>query len=164
MLAIRRSPMTSSILVALRIKAPPQHVFDVFTRDIALWWKPNGLFQFTPRSPGTLAFEERLGGRLTETLPNGKVFEIGRITAWSPPAHLAFTWRQATFAEDQMTHVDVRFEPAGEETRVTVKHRGWDTVPADHVAKHHFPETIFLQRHAEWWRDLLASLGTRSAM
>jgi uncharacterized protein YndB with AHSA1/START domain len=154
----------SSVLVSLRIKAPPGRVFDVFTREIAAWWKPNDLFRFTPRSPGALAFEPGQdgrfpGGRFTETLANGNVFEIGRITAWTPGEHLAFTWRQATFAPDQTTYVDVRFEPVGGETRVTVQHSGWDSVPADHVAKHSFPETIFLQRHGEWWRALLGSLG-----
>ena len=156
----------SSILVALRIKAAPERVFHVFTREIASWWRPNGLFHFTPRSPGTLAFEEGVGGRFTETLANGKVFEIGRITAWAPPEHLAFTWRQATFAPDQVTYVDVRFEPVldlkgGEETRVTVEHRGWDSLPAEHVAKHRFPEAVFLQRHAEWWRALLSAAQMR---
>jgi uncharacterized protein YndB with AHSA1/START domain len=155
--------MASAVIVALRIKAPPARVFDVFTREIAAWWKPNGLFQFTPRSPGALAFEPGqdgrfFGGRFTETLADGEVFEIGRITAWAPPERLAFTWRQATFAPDQLTQVDVRFEAVGAETRVTVQHTGWDSVPADHVAKHRFPEAIFLQRHAEWWRSLLARL------
>jgi hypothetical protein len=35
-------------------------------------------------------------------------------------------------------------------------------VPADHVAKHTFPETIFLRRHGEWWRELLESLRARA--
>ncbi|MBL8552063.1 MAG: SRPBCC domain-containing protein [Hyphomonadaceae bacterium] len=154
--------MSSSVIVALRIKAAPQRVFDVFTREIAAWWKPNDLFQFTPRSPGVLAFEAGVGGRFTETLANGKVFEIGRITAWAPGEHLAFTWRQASFAPDQETHVDVRFERIGAETRVTVEHRGWDSVPREHVAKHGFPNEIFLQRHGEWWRALLALLRSAS--
>jgi uncharacterized protein YndB with AHSA1/START domain len=154
--------VSSAVIVALRIKAPPARVFDVFTREIGLWWRPNVLFQFTPRSPGTLAFEAGVGGRFTETLANGKVFEIGRITAWAPGEHLAFTWRQASFAPEQITYVDVRFEAVGEETRVTVEHRGWDSVPADHVAKHGFPEAIFLQRHGEWWRALLAALAKAS--
>ncbi len=153
--------MTSSVMVALRIAAPPQRVFDAFTQEIALWWTPNGVFAFTPRGPGRLAFEPGVGGRFTETLDNGHVFEIGRITAWSPPAHLAFSWRQATFAEGQMTHVDVRFEPVGDETRVTLEHRGWDTVPAEHVARHGFPDGVFLTRHGEWWRALLAALRGR---
>lgn len=154
--------MSSAILVALRIKAAPERVFDVFTREIAAWWKPNAMFQFTPRSPGVLAFEPGLGGRFTETLANGKVFEIGRITTWAPPTHLAFTWRLATFAEDQLTHVDVRFEPVGDETRVTVEHRGWETIPQEHVARHAFPDRLFLTRHGEYWRALLHSLAARS--
>lgn len=154
--------MSSAILVALRIKASPARVFEAFTSEVASWWKPNALFRFTPRSPGVLAFEPRLGGAFTETLANGKVFEIGRVTAWAPGEHLAFTWRQAAFAEGQETHVSVRFEPAGEETRVTVEHRGWDTVPADHVAKHSFPERVFLTRHGEYWRALLRELAARA--
>lgn len=150
--------MSSAVLVALRIGAPPQRVFDAFTQEIGAWWRPNSLFAFTPQAPGVLAFEPGVGGRFTETRPDGEVFEIGRIVAWSPPDHLAFTWRQATFAPAQITNVDVRFEPVGEETRVTVEHRGWDSVPAEHVARHGFPDTVFLQRHGEWWRTLLAAL------
>jgi uncharacterized protein YndB with AHSA1/START domain len=147
------------VLVALRIAAPPQRVFDAFTQEIAAWWRPNAIFAFTPRAPGKLAFEPGVGGRFTETRADGKVFEIGRVTDWSPPDRLAFTWRQATFAPDQSTHVEVRFEPVGAETRVTVEHRGWDTVPQSHVAKHGFPEAIFLKRHGEWWRSLLALMS-----
>ncbi len=151
--------MTSRVIVALKVRAAPERAFEVFTREIGLWWRPNRLFQFTPRSPGLLAFEGGEGGRFIETLPNGKVFEIGSITAWEPPARLAFGWRQATFTPDQHTEVEVRFEAVGDETRVTVEHRGWDTVPAEHVARHRFPDALFLRRHAEWWQSLLSSLG-----
>ena len=102
-----------------------------------------------------LTFEPGEGGRLIETRPGGKVFEIGKIRQWAPPAQLSFTWRQATFAADQETQVDVRFEPVGQETRVTVTHLGWDSVPAQHVARHGFPDAVFLQRHGQWWRNLL---------
>jgi hypothetical protein len=33
---------------------------------------------------------------------------------------------------------------------VTVEHNGRDRVQAAHVARHGFPETVFLTRHAEW--------------
>ena len=155
--------MTSRVVVALRVKATPERAFDVFTREIGLWWRPNPLFQFTPRSSGVLAFEPEVGGRFTETREGGKVFEIGRITVWEPPSRLAFGWRQAAFTPDQHTEVEVRFEPVGEETRVTVEHRGWDTVPAEHVARHGFSDQLFLRRHAEWWQTLLSSLGKRLA-
>ena len=158
--------MTSRVVVALRVKTSAARAFDVFTREIDAWWRPNGLFQFTPRSPGVLALEapgaDGQGGRFTETLKNGKVFEIGKIKVWVPGERLVFGWRQATFAPGQDTEVEVRFESLGEETRVTVEHRGWDSVPAEHVAKHSFPEAIFLRRHAEWWRDLLEAMRARA--
>jgi len=151
--------VASRILVALRVNAEPLRAFQVFTQDIGLWWRPNALFAFTPRDPGVLAFEGGEGGRLITTLAGGKVFEIGRIRVWSPPERLVFSWRQATFAPDQVTEVEVRFEGVGDQTRVTVEHRGWDTVPTAHVARHNFPDAIFLRRHGDWWRVLLGALN-----
>jgi uncharacterized protein YndB with AHSA1/START domain len=151
--------VSSRILVALRIAAPPETVFDAFTDDIALWWRPNSLFSFTPRSPGVMAFED---GRLVERLPTGKVFEVGQVRAWERGSRLVFGWRQAAFTPEMDTEVEVRFEAVEEGTRVTVEHRGWDSVPAPHVARHGFPDSLFLQRHGEWWRSLLAGLAGRA--
>jgi len=151
----------SRVLVALRVKATPERAWGAFVGDIGSWWRANPLFAFTPRDPGVLAFEPGEGGRLIETLASGKVFEIGRIRAWEPPRRLVFGWRQATFAPDQDTEVEVRFETVGEETRVTVEHTGWDSVPAAHVARHGFANQLFLTRHGEWWQALLASYKHR---
>jgi uncharacterized protein YndB with AHSA1/START domain len=149
----------SKVLVALRVRSTPARAFAAFTEEIGAWWKPNLLFATTPRAPGRLAFEPGPGGRLVETLANGKVFEIGRITAWEPPRRLVFTWRQASFPPDFHTEVEVAFEPLGEETRVSVEHRGFHRVPADSAARHGFPDQALLMRLSEWWRDQLARLA-----
>jgi uncharacterized protein YndB with AHSA1/START domain len=154
--------MPSRVLVALRVAATPDRAFDVFTREIGLWWRPNRLFQFTSRGTGVLAFEGGADGRLIETFTDGNVFEIGRVLVWQPPQRLAFSWRQASFRADQGTEVHVSFEAVGEETRVTVEHVGWDSVPQEHVARHTFPNDVFLLRHAEWWQSLLSSFGERA--
>ncbi len=152
--------MSARILVALRIKAAPARVFDAFVGEIGAWWRPNPLFSFTPRSPGVLAFEgQGEGARLIERLASGKAFEIGRVRIWTPGERLVFGWRQAAFAAGMDTEVEVRFEPVGEETRVTVEHRGWETVPAEHVARHGFPDQLFLLRHGQWWTGLLEGLA-----
>lgn len=150
--------MTSKVFVALRVKTSPARAFAAFVDEIGAWWRPNALFQTTPRAPGRLAFEPGEGGRLTETLANGKVFEIGKIRVWEPPSRLVFSWRQANFPFDLHTEVEVRFEAVGEETRVSVEHRGFDQVPADSVARHGFPDEHLLMRLAEWWQALLGSL------
>lgn len=151
--------MSSGIVVALRVAATPARAFAAFTDEIEAWWRPNELFAFTPRGSGKLKFSGGLGGRLTESLQTGEVFEIGEITAWEPGVRVAFSWRQASFTGDQVTHVEVRFEPVGSETRVTVEHHGWDTVPQQHVARHGFPNAVFMRRHGEWWQALLSSLA-----
>ena len=153
--------MTSRVFVALRVPADPARAFDAFTREIASWWQPNGLFQITPQGDGELAFEPRVGGRLLTRLANGETFEIGRISAWEPGRRLVFSWRQATFPAEQSTEVEVRFEPVGEQTRVSIEHRAWDTIPQRHVARHGFPEHITLQRVADWWRASLRALRER---
>jgi uncharacterized protein YndB with AHSA1/START domain len=149
----------SAVIVSLRVSATPEDCFDTFTEDIGLWWQPHGLFEITPRGDGTLAFENR--ERLVTCLPSGKVFEIGRVTVWERPTRLAFTWRQATFAPDQVTSVEVNFEPAGIDTKVTVTHRGWDSVPQDSAARHGLPLASTQMRLAELWRAGLAALSDR---
>jgi uncharacterized protein YndB with AHSA1/START domain len=154
--------MTSRVLVSLRITAPPARVFEAFTDEIGEWWRPNRLFSFTTGRTGRLAFEPGPGGRFTETFDDGEVFEIGRVRAWEPPERLVFSWREASFSDDQETEVHVRFEPVGDQTRVSVEHLGWDTLPQEHAARHGFPLLPFQQRLAEWWQALLESLGTAS--
>src|SRR5262245_65966828 len=111
--------------------AAPERAVPAFVEEIGAWWRPITLFQTTPRAPGRLAFEPGEGGRLTETLANGKVFEIGRILIWEPPERFVFSWRQANFPLDLKTEVEVRFEAVGDETRVSVEHRGLHRVPAE---------------------------------
>lgn len=149
----------SAVIVSLRVKATPAEAFDIFTHEIAAWWRPSALFQITPRGDGVLSFDNQ--ERLITTLPNGKVFEIGRVSAWTPGERLAFSWRQASFAPEQLTRVEVTFEPVGGETRVTVTHRGWDEIPQDHVARHGFPLAATQMRLAEHWRAQLAALAAR---
>ena len=62
-----------------------------------------------------------------------------------------------SFAPGQLIDVEVRFELVGDGMRITIEHRGWNTVPPEHVARHGFPNDIFLRRHAEWWQMLLSS-------
>ena len=154
--------MTSRVLVALRIAAPPSRVFEAFTAEIGAWWRPNALFQTGRHPDGKLSIEPGLDGRLLETHADGDVDEIGRIRAWEPPVRLVLTWRPISFAADQETEVHVRFEPVDGVTRVVVEHFGWDGIPQEHAARHGFPLVTFQQRLAEWWRDLLDALGERS--
>jgi hypothetical protein len=152
----------SKVVVSIRVPCSPIQAFEVFTEEIGDWWVHSALFRHTPRDPGALAFEppdaSGQGGRLIERLANGKTFEIGPVRTWSPGKHLVVGWRHATFGPDHATEVEVRFEPVGKETRVTVEHRGWDSVPQEHVDRHGFPLTMTNQRQGEQWRAGLVQL------
>src|SRR6185503_19994867 len=86
---------------------------------------------------------------------------IGRVSAWEPGRRLVLSWSQATFSPEQSTEVEVLLEPVGDETRVSIEHRAWDTIPQRHAARHGFPEHITLQRVADWWRASLRTLRAR---
>jgi hypothetical protein len=154
--------MTAAVIVSIRVGATPLRAFEAFTAEIGSWWRQNPLFALTPRGDGELRFESGEGGRLVAMLANGREFEVGRIIIWKPGERLALTWHQATFAPGQSTELDVRFEAVGDETRVTVEHRGWDEIPRDHVARHGFELMLFQRRLADHWRVLLAALAAQA--
>jgi hypothetical protein len=159
--------MTSRVVVSIRVPCSPIQAFEIFTQDIGDWWTDSPFFRFTPRSPGALAFEppdaRGENGRLIERLPNGKTFEVGPVRAWQPGERLVVGWRQASFGPDHATEVEVRFEAVGTETRISVEHRGWDSVPQEHVARHGFPLQLTNQRQGEQWRAGLQRLKARAA-
>lgn len=154
--------MTASrVLVARRLPVGADEAFRAFTERIGQWWRPHGLFQFTPGRSGSMSLEPGPGGRLVETYPDGDRFVVGRVLAWEPPHRLVMSWRHANFADEETTELHVRFEDVAEApgtSRVTVEHFGWDTIPADHAARHGFPLASFQLRWAEWWQSLLAAI------
>ena len=92
-----------------------------------------------------------------------KLHVIGAITAWEPPAHVAFTWRGINFKDaDADTFVDVWFEGAAGGTRVTVQHRGFAALRDDHPVRHGKPAVEFLGELGRWWGALVTSLRERA--
>ncbi|PKP86709.1 MAG: ATPase [Alphaproteobacteria bacterium HGW-Alphaproteobacteria-17] len=154
--------MSAAVIVALRVAATPQAAFTAFTRDIGIWWQSHPLFQLSRRGDGTLRFDPAgPDGRLVTRFDDGREWEIGSVRRWLPGERLAFGWRLPSFRGDQATEVEVRFEAIGAETRVTVEHRGWDSIPQKHVARHGFELMLFQRRLAEHWRGLLKAMAAR---
>jgi hypothetical protein len=141
----------------------PTAAFELFTRDVDRWWQRGPRYRFRSDKTGRICFEPGEGGRLVEIYGEADAFEIGRILIWRPGEHLAFEWRLPNFAPDQVTHVDIVFTPVPGGTRLTLEHRGWDSLPADHPARHGMPDRTFLMLRARWWDDQFQSLKRLSA-
>lgn len=153
-------------VVTISVAVPPADAFDVFTNETDLWWRRGPKYRIAGRSPGSLQFEPRAGGRLFETVegPSGKrLFEIGTITVWDPPARLVFEWRGINFAPGERTEVEVLFEPTETGTRVRLTHRGWSSLRPGHPARHGLEGPAFTRMIGMWWTELLRSFEEQAA-
>ena len=112
------------IVVEVAVPCPPGRAFDYFATDIGRWW-PLATHSLGRDQAATVRFEPRVGGRLIETLRDGRERVWGTVTAWVPGRQLAFTWhldREPSTAQ----LVDVQFGRQGTHTRVTLTHGGWE--------------------------------------
>jgi uncharacterized protein YndB with AHSA1/START domain len=150
--------------VSLRIAAPRDLAFAVFTDEIDAWWRHGKRYRLGEAS--VMRLEPGVGGRLVETVKRKsgeREYEMGRITAWEPPARLVIEWRAVNFgASDPSTEVEIQFERAighsGEGTLVTLEHRGWSRIRADHPVRHGEEARAFIARMGQWWGDLGTAL------
>jgi hypothetical protein len=81
------------------VAVAPDVAFEVFPHEIDLWWRTGVRFRIAGKRRGQLALEPRLGGRLFETFEvatGSHTFDVGRVTAWDPPAGLDLEWRAST--------------------------------------------------------------------
>jgi uncharacterized protein YndB with AHSA1/START domain len=149
------------------VSVPPDVAFRVFTEEIDLWWKRGPRFRFSGKTPGVLHFEPGLGGRLFEAIGQGaraRVQEAGRIKLWEPPARLVFEWRNANFAPDEATEVEVTFEASPGGTYVTVEHRGWSALRPDHPARHGQDGAEYSRALGLWWGELMTGFREQAAL
>lgn len=140
------------------VAVPPEVAFEVFTREIDLWWRRGPRFRRFRGDRALIAIEPHEGGRVFEAAGDGTPAEdVGRVLAWQPPRRLVFEWRGANFAPHECTEVEVLFEPSATGTLVTVTHRGWSALRPDHPVRHGQDAPSFIADMGRWWGALLAS-------
>ena len=137
----------------------PPTAFRVFTDEISSWWKPTTQMQFHATRQGVLHFETEPERRLVEIYPDGEhdALVIGRVLAWEPGSRLVFEWRDVDFAPGESTEVEVRFDRIGAGTRVSVEHRGWEELEADHPALHGLENPALRAMLGQRWADQLVA-------
>lgn len=147
--------------VSVLVRVAQDEAFRVFTEEIDQWWRRGFKYRVAGKRRGIIHLEPRVGGRLFESFEVGsetKIFQTGTITAWEPPARLAFQWRAVNFGPDESTDVEVVFEGSQNGTLVTVTHRGWSKIRPDHPARHGQEAVAFIRMMGLWWGDLMTSL------
>lgn len=148
------------------VSVPPDVAFEVFTKEIDLWWKQGPRYRIGGKRRGQLVFEPGVGGRLFETfdLPRGpETFVVGRVTAWEPPHRLELEWRGVNYAPAEKTLVSVAFAPSPSGTLVTVRHSGFAALPEGHPVRHGLAAAPFARMIGLWWGELLTALREHAA-
>lgn len=146
-----------SARVTTFVNVSPLDAFEVFTDEIDRWWRRGPRFRMAGTATSELCFERDAKGRkLIERWP-GQQRELGRVLVWEPGQRLVFEWRNANFAPDECTEVEVRFEASGAGTRVTLEHRGWETIRPDHPARHGEQGRAFSAMIGNHWAELLTA-------
>ena len=113
------------------VPLPPKEAFRVFTADLNLWWPvdSHSLSANTGDMPRKVELEPRDGGRITETLADGRRADWATITDWRPGEAFALDWYVGR-DPSEATQVRVRFEAEGPGTRVILIHDGFDRLGA----------------------------------
>lgn len=109
----------------VRVNAPAQHAFDVFTRNIIRWWPPQHSVVKTPLKD--VVIEPFARGRWYQIGEDGSECDNGHVLAWEPPHRLLLAWQlnpEWQFDPNLLTEVEVRFIAESERaTRVELEHR-----------------------------------------
>ena len=128
---------TDTVTVSIDVAVDPDTAFDVFTNEIDSWYQRGPHSWMHPDRAVAIRFEPGVGGRLLEVhdAETGEGFAFGQVLAWEPGARLVFADLVSSAPPDPLTEVEVRFEAAGEGTRVTLEHRGLDRLPPDVAAQ-----------------------------
>ncbi len=105
----------TTLCVSIDLALASTMAFDVLVQELAV-----------ALAQGGMGFEPGPNGRLTE----GEL-EVGRVIAWKPGELIQFQWHQAGWKTEEVTNIEVRFEPVDSGTRVTLEHRGWGGLIGD---------------------------------
>lgn len=116
------------VVKRLDLACAPDLAFDAFTAAIGAWWPLDTHSRARPAEgerPVAVTIEPRTGGRVFETLADGRDLEWGAVLDWEPGARLALSWQLGL--PPPATRVEVRFEPRdGAGCRVTLTHGDWE--------------------------------------
>ncbi len=118
---------TEPLSIAFDVACSVEHAFSTWTARLGSWWPAD---HTVSGQPDHVEMECAVGGRIYERTAEGVEHEWGRVTAWEPPARLAYTWYLGREPREG-TDVEIHFSAmADARTRVEIDHRGWSRLGA----------------------------------
>lgn len=126
--------LTNSIHKTLFVPWLPQEAFHMFTNQIGEWW-PLATHSLADKNKGEQAtsaiIEPHAGGKVYEVLADGHTHKSwGEVLKYVPGQLLTLKWR-VNCSGNQATEWEVIFSPAGQQTKIDLLHRGWESFGAE---------------------------------
>ena len=119
--------MTAPLRMSFDVACSAGHAFTVWTADIGTWWPPDHTVSGRAEE---VVLQSGVGGRIYERTADGTEHEWGEVTAWDPPARLAYAWHIRRDRADA-TDVTISFTAlTPSRTRVDIHHSGWERLGA----------------------------------
>jgi uncharacterized protein YndB with AHSA1/START domain len=124
---VTRTRVTSPIVLSVRVRRTVDEAFELFTEGMGTWWP---LEEHSVGAPEDLEIETAViepvvGGRVYEVWPGGEERDWGEVLVWAPPSRLVLAWHPGR-PPKPATEVEVSFVADGDDTVVTLEHRGWE--------------------------------------
>jgi len=119
----------STVRISIDVGLERSALFDLIVDELTVALERRGI-----------RFEGGAKGRIVE-----RDIEVGRVVSWKPGEAITLEWHQAEWEPQEVTQVELRFEPVDGRTRVELEHRGWGRLIAE------APEL------AGWFTDQLAA-------
>jgi DNA-binding transcriptional ArsR family regulator/uncharacterized protein YndB with AHSA1/START domain len=135
----------TTVTSRVRVEAPIERAFHVFTAEIGTWWDPT--HHILEAELAEMVFEPRAGGHIYDRGVDGSECRWARVLAFDPPRRVVFSWDidarwQLESDPAKTSEVEVTFAPAGPgATIVELTHR-------------------HLERHGEGWEGIRDAVGS----
>jgi len=100
---------TTTVRTSIELELDQTTAFDLLVEEFAAALERVGI-----------QFEGGAQGRVVE---NG--VEVARVVSWKSGQEIRLEWCPADWEPKERTRVELRFEPAGDRTKVTLEHQGW---------------------------------------
>jgi uncharacterized protein YndB with AHSA1/START domain len=114
------------IVLSIDLLASPAQAYAAFTAEFADWW-PVATHSLSRQASTRCRFDATPGGAVEEQSPDGVRHLWGIVEAIEPDRRIRFSWHPGREPESAQW-VDVVFAPAGEGSRVTLTHGGWESL------------------------------------
>lgn len=125
---INKTIVPAPVRKSVRVGAPPERAFAIFTDGMGRWWPKS--HHIGAADLDALVIEPKAGGRWYERGVDGSECKVGKVLVFEPPTRLVLAWQLTAdwkFDPGLITEVEVRFIADGANaTRVELEHRNLD--------------------------------------